>query len=136
MTEQLPKLGSLTKRSEFLHVRNGHYSAKGGVVIQMRAPASDGLDPDTIRVGFTATKRIGNAVTRNRAKRRLREVARAILPKYGHVGQDYVFIARDGTTARDWDALLDDARKALITLSQRVETPATGPTDSAEIVIP
>ena len=81
----------------------------------MRAnPDSSGL-----RVGFTATKKIGNAVIRSRAKRRLREAARALLPEYGLAGHDYVFIARDGTTEREWTALLDDTKKALITLGKR-----------------
>lgn len=112
------KLGVLKKRSEFLYVREGFYSAKGGVVIQMRQHPTR---TDGINVGFTATKKIGNAVTRNRAKRRLREVARDLLPELGLCGHDYVFIARDGTTVRIWTDLLDDARKALITLSRRAD---------------
>jgi len=109
------KLGVLKKRAEFLYVREGAYRAQGAIVIQMRA------NPDNtgIRVGFTATKKIGNAVIRSRAKRRLREAARALLPEYGQVGHDYVFIARDGTTKREWTALLDDTKKALITLGKR-----------------
>ncbi len=103
------KLGTLTKRSEFLFVRDGAYSAKGAVVIQCRAnPAHD-----TIRYGVTATKRIGNAVIRNRAKRRLRVVAREVLPELGRPGHDYVLIARDRTPVRDWSKLLTDARRAL-----------------------
>ncbi len=109
------KLGVLKKRAEFLYVREGAYRAQGAIVIQMRAnPDSSGL-----RVGFTATKKIGNAVIRSRAKRRLREAARALLPEYGLAGHDYVFIARDGTTEREWTALLDDTKKALITLGKR-----------------
>ena len=110
-----PKLGMLKKRSEFLYVRDGLYSAKGGVVVQMR----ENKVRDGIGMGFTATKKIGNAVVRNRAKRRLREAARALLPEHGLPGYDYVLIARGSTTARDWTDLLDDARKALITLSKR-----------------
>jgi ribonuclease P protein component len=114
-TNKTTKLGVLKKRAEFLHVRGGAYRAQGAIVIQMRAnPSHDGL-----RVGFTATKKIGNAVTRNRAKRRLREIARALLPIYGLNGHDYVFIARDKTTQREWSALLDDAQKALITLCRK-----------------
>ncbi len=120
MTDTNIKLGVLKKRSEFLYVRNGLYSAKGGVVVQMR----ENQDRTGIGIGFTATKKIGNAVIRNRAKRRLREVARALLPELGLSGHDYVFIARDGTTARQWTDLLDDTRKALITLSRRVSGPA------------
>jgi len=109
------KLGMLKKRSEFLYVRDGLYSAKGGVVVQMRKnEARIGIG-----MGFTATKKIGNAVVRNRAKRRLREAARALLPQHGLPGYDYVLIARNSTTARDWSDLLDDTRKALITLSKR-----------------
>ena len=110
----------LKKRSEFLYVRDGFYSAKGGVVVQMR----ENQARSGIGMGFTATKKIGNAVIRNRAKRRLREAARALLPQHGMLGYDYVLIARHSTTARDWSDLLDDTRKALISLSKRV----TGPT--------
>jgi len=116
------KLGRLKKRSEFLYVRDGFYSAKGGVVVQMRANAAR----SGIRVGFTATKKIGNAVTRNRAKRRLRQAAQMLLPEFGMTGHDYVFIARNSTTARKWTELLDDTRKALITLSHRASG-AKGP---------
>ncbi len=119
MTEIQIKLGGLKKRSEFLYVRNGLYSAKGGVVVQMRKNETR----NGIGIGFTATKKIGNAVTRNRAKRRLRETAKALLPELGLVGYDYVFIARDSTTARQWTDLLDDTRKALITLSRRASGP-------------
>jgi len=127
MVDTRIKLGTLKKRSEFLHVREGRYRAKGGVVIQMRK-RPDQVEAETIRVGFTATKKIGNAVTRNRAKRRLREVARALLPEHGLRGYDYVFIARDGTTAREWQDLLDDAAKALITLSREANTSSRGTT--------
>jgi len=68
--KKLGKLGLLKKRSEFLFVREGRYQACGGVVIQARTNP----DHNLIRVGFTATKKIGNAVIRNRAKRRLRSV--------------------------------------------------------------
>jgi len=123
--DKTPKLGMHKKRSEFLYVRDGFYSAKGGVVVQMRKNSKR----SGIGMGFTATKKIGNAVIRNSAKRRLREVARAVLPELGLVSHDYVFIARNSTTARDWTDLLADARKALITLSHRAST-AHGNTDT------
>lgn len=106
------KLGSLTKRSEFLYVREGDYAARGAIVVQCRPnPAHD-----TIRYGVTATKRIGNAVIRNRAKRRLRVIARELLPQLGCSGHDYVLIARDRTPVRDWKRLQRDARRALQSL--------------------
>ncbi len=67
-----------------------------------------------IRVGFTCSKKVGNAVARNRAKRRLREVARAVLPTHGKDGWDYVLIGfRDKTDARPFDKLQQDLIFAL-----------------------
>lgn len=115
MTDKSIKLGRLKKRSEFLHVREGRYRAIGGVVIQARTAQ---IPHDTIRVGFTATKKVGNAVVRNRVKRRLRETARMLLPLYGQTGQDYVFIARQSTLERPFADLQNDVKKALIKLSR------------------
>ncbi len=84
------------------------------MVVQRRDRADDN---PAIRAGFTATKKIGGAVDRNRAKRRLREAARLLLPQIGRPGSDYVFIARGGTTTRGWDRLLDDVKSALIRLA-------------------
>ncbi len=67
-------------------------------------------------MGFTATKRIGGAVVRNRARRRLKEAARRILPELGLAGVDYVFVARQSAPDAPWAALLDDVRNALIRL--------------------
>ena len=111
----IKKLGRLKKRSEFLYVRDGKYRAIGGVVIQMRENPEIG---DDIRVGFTATKKIGGAVIRNRAKRRLRACASALLPQYGLSGHDYVFIARDGTVKRKFEDLSEDVKKALQILAR------------------
>lgn len=112
--KKLGKLGLLKKRSEFLFVREGRYQARSGVVIQAR----ENPEHDIIRVGFTATKKIGNAVIRNRAKRRLRSVCLELLPKLGQTGTDYVFIARDKTVARPYEALLEDTQQALKSLTQ------------------
>lgn len=116
------KLGSLTKRSEFLYVRDGRYKAQGAVVIQVRKSPLE--DTALTRAGFTATKRIGNAVSRNRAKRRLRAIARTILPQYGLPGYDYVFIARDSTISRPFARLLDDCSKALLSLRSQMQNHA------------
>lgn len=107
-------ISRLTKRSEFLACAKAPFFAKGAVVVQALYRNDD--DP-RVRVGFTATKRIGGAVERNRAKRRMREAARAILPLHGQPGFDYVVIARGGTINRPWDRLLDDVKSALIRLA-------------------
>lgn len=114
MTDANSTLETLKKRSEFLACAQAPFFAKGAVVVQ--ALHRDDSDPK-IRVGFTATKRIGGAVERNKAKRRMREAARAIVPLHGQPGFDYVIIARGGTIRRPWDRLLDDVKTALIRLA-------------------
>lgn len=71
-------------------------------------------DSDSLmRVGFTVTKRIGNAVVRNRCKRRLRALAREVLPAAGIVGADHVLIGRDETATRDYAAMKVELEAAL-----------------------
>lgn len=108
------KFERLRKRPDFLLAAKAPALSRGAVFIQMR-PRVDG-DP-TVRVGFTATKKIGGAVERNRAKRRLREAARLVLPLHARPSHDYVFIARGGTGTREWARLLDDVKTALISLA-------------------
>ncbi len=69
-------------------------------------------DPQ-MRAGFTVTKKIGNAVVRNRMKRRFRALAREVLPVRGHAGSDHVMIGRAGGIERDFSALRDDLARAL-----------------------
>jgi ribonuclease P protein component len=104
----------LKHRPDFLAAAKALNCARGAVVAQARN-RNDG-SPE-IRIGFTATRRIGGAVTRNRAKRRLREAARLVAPLHARGGCDYVFIARGGTVSRSWTPLLDDMKSALIRLA-------------------
>ncbi|MFO1013970.1 MAG: ribonuclease P protein component [Caulobacteraceae bacterium] len=114
MTEAAFPIQRLTKRPEFLAAAKAFSVSRGAVLAQGRDRA-DGAE--LVRVGFTATKRIGGAVVRNRAKRRLREAARRMLPLHGRPGCDYVLIARGGTAARPWARLLDDVKNALLSLA-------------------
>ena len=101
-------------RPDFLAAAQALSCARGAIVAQARARKDD---LPLIRVGFTATKRIGGSVVRNRAKRRLREAARELIPLFGVRGCDYVLIARGGTASRPWGRLLDDLKNALISLA-------------------
>jgi ribonuclease P protein component len=66
-----------------------------------------------IGAGFTATKKLGNAVQRNRAKRRLRAAAQAVMPLHARAGHDYVLVARDGALTRSFPDILHDLTLAL-----------------------
>jgi ribonuclease P protein component len=121
MSDAPLKIERLRKRPEFLACAKAPSCARGAVLIQ--ALPRDG-EP-VVRAGFTATRRIGGAVERNRAKRRLREAARLLLPAHASPGFDYVFVARGGVTTRPWPRLLDDVKSALIRLAADRDRPAT-----------
>lgn len=103
-------MSRLKTRADFLRLARGKKWASPGLVLQMAQTPLESLD---IRAGFTVTKKIGNAVVRNRAKRRLREVARAVLPLYASAGCDYVLVAREATPKRPFASLIDDLKLAL-----------------------
>ncbi len=100
----------LKRRADFLlAAAKGRKAPMPGLVLQARDRGDD-LPP---RVGFTCTKKLGNAVARNRAKRRLREAARLVLPGGALAGIDLVLIGRDKTAARPFPLLMQDLRQAL-----------------------
>ncbi|MCW5725750.1 MAG: ribonuclease P protein component [Maricaulaceae bacterium] len=106
-------LERLKARKDFLRAAAGRKAVRAGLLLQVREGPAAGV----IRAGFTATKKIGGAVQRNRAKRRLREAARLLLPLYGAPGFDYVFVARASTGSLGWTSLLDDVKSALLSLA-------------------
>ena len=115
------RLGRILKRSEYLRVkREGTAVARSGLVLQAVPVADHGKVPYP-RVGFTVSKRVGNAVKRNRARRRLKSVAADILTRPGLPTWDYVFIGRVTTLERSYDSLLEDAKAALRTIHQETE---------------
>jgi ribonuclease P protein component len=65
------------------------------------------------RIGFTVSRKVGNAVTRNRMKRRFRSLAQEIIPAHGYTGSDHVMIGRGGGIERDFSALRQDLQRAL-----------------------
>jgi ribonuclease P protein component len=102
--------GRLKRRPEFLRVASaGKKAAVGGVVLQALARQ----DSDPARLGFTVTKKVGNAVIRNRTRRRLKEAARLLLAGRAVSGVDLVLIGRQSTRKRNFIALQGDIRRAL-----------------------
>ena len=102
----------MKKRADFVACSKARRHATPGIHLQARKRREG--EADGIRVGFTCSKKVGNAVMRNRAKRRLKEAARMILSTHGKEGWDYVLIGRRGVTIdRPWDDLLSDLQEAL-----------------------
>jgi ribonuclease P protein component len=106
-------IGRLKTRSEFLHVRDGARFVTPGLVLQARARGVPETAAPVARFGFTASKRIGGAVQRNRARRRLKEAVRLTASRRAVEGYDYALIAREGTLQRRFTELVKDLERAL-----------------------
>ncbi|HVW75617.1 MAG TPA: ribonuclease P protein component [Rhizomicrobium sp.] len=114
----------LKTRADFLRAARGIRRVEGAITLETCAtPIAETL-PGGVRVGFTASKKIGNAVTRNRAKRRLRAAASQLLPLLGREGCDYVLVARGTTVARPFPALLSDITTALKAAHRKLDASA------------
>jgi ribonuclease P protein component len=101
---------TIRQRRDFLAANQGRRVPSAGFVLLVRQ-REDGSD--TMRAGYTVTKRIGNSVIRNRLKRRLREIVLHTLPAHGHPGADHVLIGREAGLTRDFAVLRADLEKAL-----------------------
>jgi ribonuclease P protein component len=112
-------IGRLKTRAEYLQVRSGTRFTAPSFVLQARARVAASTIPENIaRFGFTATKGLGNAVTRNRARRRLKEAVRLVGPPHARPGYDYVLIAREGALERHFTELTKDLERALSRVHQ------------------
>jgi ribonuclease P protein component len=109
------RIETLRHRPDFLRAAQGRRQGTPGFLLQARKRGpEEATAPGLLRVGFTCSRKVGNAVARNRARRRLREIARSILPQAGCPGWDYVLVGRpEATVTRDFAALRDDLRRAL-----------------------
>ena len=113
-------------RRQFLHVAQGQKASGRFVLLQMRGSNDEATNANNVvRYGLTASKKVGNAVKRNRARRRLRAAMLELLPLYANLGNDYVAVARTATVTADWPALLDDLKRLFTRLSQIAPTKIT-----------
>lgn len=113
--DTLPKLGRIKKRRDFLRAARGRSVVLPGLMLQARARSEPSGPP---RAGFTVTKKIGNAVKRNRARRRLKAAAARVLPGHARTGWDYVLVGRAQTLTRPFPLLISDLEAAFDRLSK------------------
>ena len=114
MAPPMAPLPRLTRRAEFLKVAAARrkYVAPGLILQAAAGPLAEPAECSW-RVGFTASRKVGNAVARNRARRRLRAASAEVLPAHALAGHDYVVIARAGTLTRGYQALVGDLEEGL-----------------------
>lgn len=113
-TQEMPLIERLKVRSDFLRVAATRRRwATPGLVLQVAETPKEQLKSGTIRVGFTASRKVGDAVTRNRARRRLREAVRQVMPDHAAADRDFVVVARANTVRRPFVDLIADLETAL-----------------------
>lgn len=126
-TQEMPLIERLKVRSDFLRVAATRRRwATPGLVLQVADTPSEQKKQDTIRVGFTTSRKVGDAVTRNRARRRLREAVRRVMSDHAAPDRDFVVIARANTVRRSFDDLLGDLESALRNLDVWVDDQTRG----------
>jgi ribonuclease P protein component len=114
------KVDRLTHRPDFLRCARGLRRVTPSLTLEATAAPEKYALPLRARVGFTATEKLGGAVERNRAKRRLRAAAAALLPLYGLGGTDYVLVARAGTLVRPFGQILEDLALSLRAVREKL----------------
>jgi ribonuclease P protein component len=107
------KADHLKNRADFLRAQRGVRRSATGLTLEVCPTPEIAAREGHFRVGFTASRKVGGAVERNRAKRRLRAAARAVLPQAAQERTDYVLIARPITLERPFQDLLKDLAQTL-----------------------
>lgn len=129
---QRPAITTLQRRADFLRAASSRRQGTAGFLLQARRrAAAEPVPPGTVRIGYTCSKKLGNAVARNRAKRRLRALARSMMPQLARPGWDYVLVGRpEATATRDFTDLQSDLRRAIARVHDAAE-PAPSATGDA-----
>ncbi len=104
--------GRLRRRAEFQRVARGRRKGLEAFTLQAIRREEGDKSPTGPRVGFTVTRKVGNAVVRNRIRRRLKEALRAARHLEAEADHDYVLVARREALARSFAALVEDLRRA------------------------
>jgi ribonuclease P protein component len=116
----------LKTRADFLRAARGVRKVAASLTLEICPTPESTAKSGYFRVGFTASRKIGGAVERNRAKRRLREAAAAVLPLSGHEGTDYVLVARPNTLSQPYKGLLADLAAVLAAAHLKLNGTRTG----------
>lgn len=119
------RIDRIKRRADFLRAQKFRRQHAPGLTLETCTSPED-APPSGCRVGFTASRKVGGAVERNRAKRRLRAAAAEILPLLGRKGHDYVLIAKTATLSRPYAALVADLTKALMGAHAALEANKSG----------
>ena len=121
-------LAHLKTRADFLAAARDIRKVVGAITLELTPTPPLKRREGEVRIGITASRKIGNAVARNRAKRRLRAAAREALPLSGRPGHDYVLVARGGILTRDFQALLGDVTAAMAAAHAKLDARQGGGT--------
>jgi len=116
----------LKNRPDFLRAARGVRKVSTSLTLEVCPTPETAAKQGRLRVGFTASRKVGGSVERNRAKRRLRAAAAAVLPLSGRERTDYVLVARPNTLSRPFEALLEDLTAALTAAHLKLNGAATG----------
>ena len=122
MNSSKPSLDKITKKSDYLKMKTGFKFTTPGFIIQARNRKKERtIDPYQIRYGLTCSKKVGNAVKRNRAKRRLKALVNNIIPTEGLKGWDYVLIGKEKTTEEISFKILEENLKEALSKLHKME---------------
>ncbi|MEZ5707897.1 MAG: ribonuclease P protein component [Blastomonas sp.] len=124
MSAAITRTATITRRADFLAANRGMRSVTPGFILLVHPNPANG---DAMRAGFTVTRKIGNAVVRNRMKRRLRALTRQWLPDHGIAGADHVLIGRASGIERNFAQMGEEFRSALSRIRQGKSAAAPGP---------